>query len=387
MTLGMEDHMHQKIMDYVNYQFRFDKRENLDSIKQEMMSNLIDRYDDLVKDGMDEKKAYIETVKRIGNIDETSDIKVDQLYLEKPSWAVISMITVSVLAIGGLAISLMSNVIGLIVTLGSIGLFATASYALYADSQHKRALEHDIDSQKVYFQTILKTFNKNYVIWSITIAIVFSSLILNLIFLISAESISQVVLESGIGQIIAVFFIVWFIVFIILFAILKSLQGSLYKKYIYITGDLMTEEDRLVKTYPDFKQGYELILFIYLILTTLAIWASPIAYYEYINGNGMGFETTFIGAVGDLPLFYIPIVFSLGILIFMGINLKSVKAPRWLLFVLTSLSYLGYITILVIYQNVLPGLIEAKITAIAIYFSLSLFGHLIYLISSLNRKK
>lgn len=380
--------MHQKIIDYVNYQFRFDKRENIESIKQEMIANLIDRYDDLISKGIDEKTAYIETVKRIGNLDETNENKVDDMYIQKPSWALVSMMTVSVLAIGGLALSLISNLVGLLITLGSIGLFATASYALYADSQHRRALEHDIDSQKSYFQIILKTFNRNYIIWSMAIAIVFSSLILNFIFLLSADSISQIVLEGSFGQVIAAFLFVWFIIFIILFVILKSLQGYLYKKYIYITGDSMSKEDpsqTILMT--QFKQGYELVLFLYVMLTTLTIWALPISYYEQVNGGGFGSDTVYIGAIGDFPWFIMPVVLSIGVLIYMGNNLKTTKSPKWLLFVLSSITYIGYIVTILIHQNVLRGLLEARLTAISIFLMLSVIGQLIYFLSSINRKK
>lgn len=380
--------MHQKIIDYVNYQFRFDKRENIESIKQEMIANLIDRYDDLISKGIDEKTAYIETVKRIGNLDETNENKVDDMYIQKPSWALVSMMTVSVLAIGGLALSLISNLVGLLITLGSIGLFATASYALYADSQHRRALEHDIDSQKSYFQIILKTFNRNYIIWSMAIAIVFSSLILNFIFLLSADSISQIVLEGSFGQVIAAFLFVWFIIFIILFVILKSLQGYLYKKYIYITGDSMSKEDpsqTILMT--QFKQSYELVLFLYVMLTTLTIWALPISYYEQVNGGGFGFDTSYIGAIGDFPWFIMPVVLSIGVLIYMGNNLKTTKSPKWLLCVLSSITYIGYIVTILIHQNVLRGLLEARLTAISIFLMLSVIGQLIYFLSSINRKK
>ena len=148
----MEDVMQQKIVDYVNYQFRFDQRENVEAIKQEMIVNLTDRFQDLVDQGLDEKAAYIETVKRLGHIEETIESQVNPLYIEKPTRSLIAMITVSVLAIGGLVLSVISNLVGLVVTLGSVGVFATASYALYADSQHKRAIEYDIDCQKTYFK-------------------------------------------------------------------------------------------------------------------------------------------------------------------------------------------------------------------------------------------
>lgn len=380
--------MHQKIMNYVNYQFRFDKREHIEMIKQEMIANLIDRYNDLINQGYSEKDAYIETVKRVGNIDETKDLKVDEIYIQKPTWALIVMITVSVLAIGGLLVSIISNLYGLLITLGSICLFATASYALYADSQHKRALEHDIDSQKTYFQAILKTYNKNYVIWSITIAIVFSSVILNLIFLVSPDSISKIVLDGNLGQVVAVFFIMWIIIFLILFAILKSFQGFLYKKYVHITGDFDQQKNDQTEIVHYYKQGYELILFIYFILTTLAIWASPISYYEaHIGGGGFGMETSLIGAIGDFPFLLIPLTLSFGIIVFMGFHLKESKVKKWIFFLITSLSYMSYIYTLVVYQNILPGMLEAKLTAIAIFFSISFFGHLIYLISMMNRKK
>ena len=375
--------MQQKIIDYVNYQFRFDKREDILSIKQEMISNLIDRFNDLIDQGYDEKSAYIETVKRIGNINETKEQMVDPIYYQKPTWALIAMVTVGVLAIGGFAVSIISNVVGLLITLGSIGLFSTASYALYVDSQHKRALEHDIDVQKVYFQSILKTFNKNYAFWAITIAIVFTSVILNYIILLTAGSMSEVVLNGGYGQIIAAFIVIWFIVFVILFAILKSFQGSLYKKYIHITGEPNIDDiNSDSKTFVEYKQGYELILFLFLVLTTFAIWTSPVSYYEYyIGGGSVSFETTFIGAIGDFPFFIVPVIFSLALLIFMGINLKTAKMKKWGLAILSYISYILYLITISIYSEVSNGILETKTNAILIYLGILVLGQLVYFIS------
>ncbi len=377
--------MQQKIVDYVNYQFRFDQRENVEAIKQEMIVNLTDRFQDLVDQGLDEKAAYIETVKRLGHIEETIESQVNPLYIEKPTRSLIAMITVSVLAIGGLVLSVISNLVGLIVTLGSVGVFATASYALYADSQHKRAIEYDIDCQKTYFKSIMKTFNQNYVIWSLTVAIVFSGVVLNLIFMVSSDNLSEIILAGNLNQVILVYFLLWFFSFSVLFAILRSLQGILYQKYIHITGD-SSRSNQLRKTHH-FKHRYELILFLYVLLTTLIFWASPISYILYSGGGMLSLETTFIAAISDFPFLSIPTVMSFLMMIWMAFNLKTTKVSRWLLFLLTTMTYIAYLFTVIMYQYQLPGTLEVNLTLVAVFLMVSLLAHFLYVIFLLTRKE
>jgi len=55
--------MHDKIRQYVNYQFRFDERNDIEELKEEIIANLIDRYEEYRQKGLTEEEAYIEAIK------------------------------------------------------------------------------------------------------------------------------------------------------------------------------------------------------------------------------------------------------------------------------------------------------------------------------------
>lgn len=60
--------MIKKLESYLDYILKVNKIDDLE-LKDEITSNLIDKYNDYIKKEMDEDKAYIETIKTIGDLD------------------------------------------------------------------------------------------------------------------------------------------------------------------------------------------------------------------------------------------------------------------------------------------------------------------------------
>lgn len=60
--------MVKKLESYLDYILKVNKIDDLE-LKDEITSNLIDKYNDYIKKEMDEDKAYIETIKTIGDLD------------------------------------------------------------------------------------------------------------------------------------------------------------------------------------------------------------------------------------------------------------------------------------------------------------------------------
>lgn len=60
--------MIKKLESYLDYILKVNKIDDLE-LKDEITSNLIDKYNDYIKKEMDEDKAYIETIKTNGDLD------------------------------------------------------------------------------------------------------------------------------------------------------------------------------------------------------------------------------------------------------------------------------------------------------------------------------
>ncbi len=227
----MEGIMEQKIKEYVQYHFRLDTREDLDLIKDEITSNLIDRYNDLVQSGLSEEDAYIETVKYLG---ETHSKEEEETI--KPTWSTISLVTASSLAFCSILVSFFSSFIGLLVALSSITIFITASYHLYTTSQYQKQEEFDLDPQRSNLRMIMKFFNLNYLPWSISLAISFTGTLLSFLVLLNGEIFITNYYGNSTGFIVFLLF-VWGIIFILLIYLFKILEKRIYKFYKEVTGE------------------------------------------------------------------------------------------------------------------------------------------------------
>jgi len=129
--------MEDKIREYVNYQFRFDNREDIEEMKEEIIANLIDRYHEYLKEGKSKQEAYIEAIKQMGNFANVEE-DIDNEFSLKPSIADVSLVVAMILSVFGLLLLFMNFLAGAITTVISIVCFSSASYYMYANSQYIR---------------------------------------------------------------------------------------------------------------------------------------------------------------------------------------------------------------------------------------------------------
>lgn len=326
--------MKNRIKEYADYHFRFDGRDNIDEVKDEMISNLIDRYNDYVTEGKKEEEAYIETIKYLGEISQTEEDSFDTG--GKMSWALIAMVTVTALSYSAALLSLFSSLIGLITTMISIVLFATAGYHLYVSSQFEKKEKYDLELQRVNMRIIMKYFRQNYFPWSFSLTISFTGVVMGLIFLMTSENLASIIMNDGIFAVIAVYGIVGFIVFVIIFKLLKLLEKKLYSNYTYITGeripDLMSRNLFNGLGFSFDINGY----LVFLIFSSIGI---NLTYATVHISSNFSVNGVYLSLIPDLPLLLIPIFITISAMILMVIK-KNMK--RTSMFFINLVNLAGY---------------------------------------------
>ncbi|HHU56311.1 MAG TPA: hypothetical protein GXZ48_06470 [Acholeplasmataceae bacterium] len=224
--------MEQKIKDYVDYHFRFDTRDDIEELKAEIIANLIDRYHDNLKSGKDKEEAYIDAIKQMGdfNTEEANEYKI------KPSIADVSLLIASILSVFGLLIMFVNMLVGSLITVISIGAFSGASYYLYSNSQYYKQNYMDIETHHLLLSKIYKWMKTCFTFWTISISILISSIIVNIL---SDLALIDIINEPSLGNIeelIILLIVIFIIVFIVVALIFIKLYQILMNKYYYLTG-------------------------------------------------------------------------------------------------------------------------------------------------------
>lgn len=117
--------MEEKIIEYVNYRFRFRKGKDVEESKAEIIANLTDRYYDLLKEGKSMQEAYVEAIRSFGSFtDDLTGESADNDFNVKPSLADIALVVGAILSVFGVFTSLISFTLGLILTIISILCYA-----------------------------------------------------------------------------------------------------------------------------------------------------------------------------------------------------------------------------------------------------------------------
>jgi hypothetical protein len=223
--------MKNKIKEYVQYQFRFDKSDETKDLIEEIVANLYDRYDEFLLKYHDEEKAYLEAIKQMGDFHVKPEIISDE-YSLKPSWPDISMIVSVILAIFGLIITLISILIGAIITAASISIYAASCYYLYSYSQYIMKNEKDITKHNSLLKKIFQYMKTCFTFWAISLSILFSNLLTSLIVLIKM-ALSRESNDGLLG-----IYIITFVISLIACAFLFIwLYRKLSFKHYYLTGE------------------------------------------------------------------------------------------------------------------------------------------------------
>jgi hypothetical protein len=224
--------MEAKIKQYVDYQFRFDKREDLAETKEEIIANLIDRYHEYLNEGSTPEAAYIEAIKSVGDFTNNPVNDIPNEYSIKPSVPDILLLCSTILSIFGLLIYLFSNITGTIITVISILLFSSSAYYLYSYSQYVRKEEMNIEKHHLLLTKIFRYLKTNFVFWALSLSMIMAALVMRILstLLLIDFSINDI---RSYFLLYLIFFIIALIAFMLIF---RNIYQRLMSHYYLLTG-------------------------------------------------------------------------------------------------------------------------------------------------------
>ena len=227
--------MEEKIKQYVNYQFRFDKREDIDDLKEEIIANLIDRYNEYLSSGKNPEEAYITAIKSMGDFSENPINDISPEYSIKPSIPDILLLCSTILSVFGLLIILFNVIVGTITTAISIILYSASSHYLYSYSQYVRKEYKDIEKHNLLLTKIFKYLKTNFIFWAISLSFILSSLTVSILKSYVLFD-PKFTLFSDIKDII-ILYVTLFILFLFIFLLLfRHIYKRLMEHYYLLTG-------------------------------------------------------------------------------------------------------------------------------------------------------
>ncbi|MGS0972072.1 MAG: hypothetical protein ACVCEJ_02355 [Candidatus Izemoplasmataceae bacterium] len=222
--------MEEKLQSYVEYYFRFDRSEDVKEKKAEVLANLIDRYEELLND-YDEDKAYVEAIKSMG------DFYQDEV-IEHPLLADTGLLVALVTAIFALVGVLFSNVLGIVLVMLSISLFAASSYYLVRHAKVVLNDEKDLDKMKFHLQKIFSYMKASFTFWSITLSFLGAKLIYSLVISMAfLGGMNNGFSMDDVVVLLAISFIVFVILLVIFLVLSRVLYSRLMHQYYLMTGD------------------------------------------------------------------------------------------------------------------------------------------------------
>ncbi len=303
--------MENKIKQYVNYQFRFDKRDDIEDLKQEIIANLTDRYHEYLDEGKKPDDAYIEAIKSMGDFSDSKFNEIPEVYSIKPSIPDILLMSGAILSIFGLLITLFTVVTGTIITAISILLFSGAAYYLYSYSQYVRKEYMDIKKHNMLLQKIFKYMKTSFIFWAISLSFTMVNLLMNIIryFILLDQSSSLIDydfdlinLEENIINVfdsftsyIIVYIILYITILVIFLLIFISIYYRLMNQYYFLTGN--TNLKGKIRESYEFLYSQKIIGFnhskfdylIYPLFGIIIIVVGlflPFTWWEYVDGDG-----------------------------------------------------------------------------------------------------
>lgn len=234
--------MRTKIQEYVHHYFRFDTRDDLEALKQEIIANLTDRFDALVEEGFDEKAAYIEAIKSMGDFNQKKVNEIPLDYQNVPEWPEYTLPASAILGIFSVAFMFINGAIGAIGTAISIILYATGSYYLYTKSMHVKSNELDIELYTSYLRKIFKYMKTTFLFWSINIAFLVAIIVQSISgFIVGMMQLDSYARPEDLINVVRTFFVVAIVSFIVTFVIMLIISTKIYQrlmhKYYLLTGE------------------------------------------------------------------------------------------------------------------------------------------------------
>ncbi len=227
--------MIQKIREYVYYQLRFDTTKGNEEVKEEIISNISDRYDEFFEKTKDENYAYIQAIKSMGDFTEGKH-KEAETKAYKPSIPEMFLISGVILAVFGSLIVFFSVFAGTIVIMLSIITFAVGASYLYQESQYIKEVEFDIEKHNDYLTKIFSYIKTCFVFWAIGLSYILAGILNSIItyFVLLNAGVSGNVEGLKTALTVAILgFIIFFIIFLFIF---KNIYQRLLNRYYELTG-------------------------------------------------------------------------------------------------------------------------------------------------------
>lgn len=298
--------MEDKIREYVNYQFRFDNREDIEEMKEEIIANLIDRYHEYLKEGKSKQEAYIEAIKQMGNFANVEE-DIDNEFSLKPSIADVSLVVAMILSVFGLLLLFMNFLAGAITTVISIVCFSSASYYMYANSQYIRKNYMDIEKHNIILKKIFKNVKTCFIFWAISLSIILTYIIISILVQLSLINIIDDFNYESIGSIIEVVIILFILILTVFIVLFINLYHRIMKKYYYLTGEMpprsyLTDSIKFIK-------GDNVITFSKIINAKRLLSIYGLLYYLFVMLDSFWIELNDHASTGGALLLHI---FSVG---------------------------------------------------------------------------
>jgi len=236
-------HMEKQIRNYVNHYFRFDHREGLEDLKEEIISNLIDRYNSLIEDGEKQEKAYVESIKSMGDFQapQNEDVPLE-FQRSTPALPEYALITSVIFAIFSTILLIINGAIGAIFTAFSISLYAVGSYYLYAKAMHVKSADMDIELYKAYLRKIFKYMKTCFSFWTFNLAFISAVIIQSIAtFLTGFMQLDNQISPDQLLNLVGVFIMISIISFVLTFVVFTIISYKIYMrfkyKYYLLTGE------------------------------------------------------------------------------------------------------------------------------------------------------
>ncbi len=226
--------MHKKIRDYVGFKLRSDQSKDREEKKEEIISNIIDRYDELYEDTKDKSYSYVEAIKTFGEFPADSN-DVD---LYKPQVAEMFLVSATVISVISLIVTLLSGVAGAIVVGISITLYAVGAVYLYQYSQFIQREEYDIQKYTSFIDKVFSYMKTNFVFWAISLSLIFTRMIYGIVLIFATAMTMDSLRIEGFYGILAFSVIGFLIIFAIIGSLFIGLYRRLMTKYSDLSGNI-----------------------------------------------------------------------------------------------------------------------------------------------------
>ncbi|MDP2424952.1 MAG: hypothetical protein U1C51_06840 [Candidatus Izemoplasmatales bacterium] len=227
--------MEKKIREYVQHYFRNDRREDIDSLINEIIANLLDKYHHYLQSGDDEETAYVNTIKSMGDFFDQTQTSSE--YNLKPTWADVALVVSIILGVFSVVSLVLASSLAYILIILSIGSFGAAAYFLYASSQYALLQDCDVLAHNLLLKKLFKYLKSAFISWTISLSVMFGQLLASIVFLIQGSTFASLMLQGGIWTIIVIYSITFFLSFGIFIALFYLLYLRLRYRYTDLTGE------------------------------------------------------------------------------------------------------------------------------------------------------